>query len=180
MYVLSAQLDDERAHGEAPGTAWRRYQAYLAREAHRLPPGARAHTESNWFANWSDHRALHDAWLEWATLIETPREGAERRTPRGLELRVRLLGAYHDGWIELRYPEVTRYELHHASGDVEATGHQDWRYDEFRLTATGRLEHEIEWSGMGDSGRWLIEASDFEHRWIPMDAAPRADQSATD
>jgi hypothetical protein len=45
-------------------------------------------------------------------------------------------------------------------------GQRDWRYDEFRTSAAGKLIHEIEWSGAQDTGRWLIEASDIELRWI--------------
>jgi len=45
-------------------------------------------------------------------------------------------------------------------------GHSDWRYDEFRLSKSGLLLHEIEWSGYEDTSIWLIEAEDIEYEWL--------------
>ena len=69
-----------------------------------------------------------------------------RQEIRTVAMHIRLLGSYHDGHIELRYPRVFRYQLHLDSG---VDGHRDWCYDEFRLTDDGNLLHEIEWSGRG-------------------------------
>ena len=80
-------------------------------------------------------------------------------------LTVRLLGAYHDGHIELRYEGVTVYRL--ESWDL-AAGHRGWLADELRIDAAGRLEHEIEWSGPGPTGRWRIVASDVRFVWHPQ------------
>jgi len=46
-------------------------------------------------------------------------------------------------------------------------GHDDWRYDEFRLADEGHLIHEIEWWGRGEVARWVIEASDVQFSWYP-------------
>ena len=86
----------------------------------------------------------------------------ERSEDRTVAIRVRLLGAYHDGHIELVYPHVFQYNLYLQDA---AHGHRDWRYDEFRLSGAGHLVHEIEWSGPANVGRWLIEASDFIYTW---------------
>lgn len=83
---------------------------------------------------------------------------------RSTAIRIRLLGAYHDGVIELFYPEVVRYQLN--ARDVSA-GHRDWRYDEFRLSDSGHVIHEIEWASVGESARWLIEARDVHFSWEP-------------
>lgn len=155
-YVLAAQRaghpDELRAH-------WKRYQAYLVAEQERFPPGAYALATANWYHDFNDHRCPHDAWLEDLELTE-PATGA-RRESRTLALRVRLVGAYHDGHVEFRYPQLFAYELSAPNGE---RGHGDWLYDEFRLTQTGRLLHEIEWS---HGGRWLIEAADVEFGWVP-------------
>ena len=45
----------------------------------------------------------------------------------------------------------------------------DWLYDEFRLNDRGHVLHEIEWSGPGTSGQWMIEASDVEFAWRPYE-----------
>ena len=86
----------------------------------------------------------------------------KRRQQRSLSVNVRLLGAYHDGYIELRYPRVSRYALNVTDGE---RGHRDWRYDELRLSDRGYLVHEIEWSGLYATGVWVIETSDLEFRW---------------
>jgi|SRR5262252_2989981 len=88
----------------------------------------------------------------------------ERGQETKLSLDVRLLGAYHDGYIERRYPQVFRYALNVTDGE---RGHRDWRYDELRISDRGHLVHEIEWSGLHATGVWVIEASDLEFRWVP-------------
>lgn len=88
----------------------------------------------------------------------------KRRQQRSLSVNVRLLGAYHDGYIELRYPHVSRCALNVTDGE---RGHRDWRYDELRLSDRGYLVHEIEWSGLYATGVWVIEALDLEFRWVP-------------
>jgi hypothetical protein len=68
---------------------------------------------------------------------------------RSTTLTIRLLGAYHDGFIEFLYPEVYAYDLGATS---VGQGHGDWRYDEFRLGDGGRLVHEIEWASAAETG----------------------------
>ncbi len=69
---------------------------------------------------------------------------------------------YGDGIIELAYPKVFKFTLSYGG----ETGHQDWRYDEFRLNDDGHVIHEIEWSGARDTGNWVIEASDVIYTWL--------------
>ena len=173
-YILTAQLDAERvAH-----TAFARYQKYLASVKPDFPPQAFTLATSDWCFDSTDHRAPHDAWLEEARLVETAAPGD--RSVRQVDLHLRLLGAYHDGWIELHYQDVTRYniDLHPPRTASEGRGHQDWRYDEFRLAGAGRVEHEIEWWGSRDTGRWLIEAAEVTHQWTPM--SPHASSARID
>jgi hypothetical protein len=139
--------------------AFRRYQDYLQSLRDTFPPSAFALATSDWYFNFNDHRCPHDAWLETAVISE-PSSGA-RSEERSLSLNVRLLGAYHDGHIELHYPQVFAYALHVSHGE---SGHGDWRYDELRVSDRGRLIHEIEWR---KTGVWVIEASDLEFRWVP-------------
>ena len=156
-YILSAQLYLDDA--DEAERLWNEYHEYIEKNSKRFPPGALSLAQSDWYYGFSDHRAPHDAWLESAR-FEEPASG-ERNEVRCLSLRLRLLGAYHDQWLEFFYPRVFSYEL--ASGD-SAAGHGDWLYDEFRLSPKGNLLHEIEWADTaGTSGsRWRIEASDVE------------------
>ncbi len=139
--------------------SWRRYQEYLRQHQQQFPPGAFAIATSDWWYDFNDHRSPHDAWLESVTFSE-PSSG-ERSEIRHTQLRVRLLAAYHDGFIELCYPRVFRYTL--QSADC-ARGLGDWCYDEFTLSPDAHVIHEIEWTF---KHRWIIEASDLEYQWIP-------------
>jgi hypothetical protein len=80
---------------------------------------------SDWYAGPEDHRCPHDAWVEAVTISETA--SGDRHEKRELEIRMRLLGAYHDGIIEFTYKQVENYSLQalKASG-----GHGDWLRDE--------------------------------------------------
>lgn len=156
-FILAA----DGRHTDVVG-AFRRYQEYLQSKKDVFAPSAHALATSDWYFNFKDHRCPHDAWLETLSLSELPSSNGRKR--RSLSLNVRLLGAYHDGYIELRYPQVFRYVLNVRNGE---RGHRDWRYDELRVSDQGHLIHEIEWWGLHDVGAWVIEASDLEFRWVP-------------
>jgi hypothetical protein len=144
--------------------SYRRYQQYLREHQNRFPPGAFALGTAEWWQLPDDHRCPHDGWLESVTISE-PAKG-ERSEERITEIRVRLLGPYHDGHIELCYPRAFNYQLQSPSC-IRGLG--DWLCDEFTLSPDGHIIHEIEWSGFpdGEGSRWIIEASDIEFKWIP-------------
>jgi hypothetical protein len=154
-------LANDGRHADVVG-AFERYRDYLLPLRGSFPRSAYALAMSDWYFNFEDHRCPHDAWLDALSLTEPTM--LLQREPRSLSLHVRLLGAYHDGYIELLYREVFAYRF-----DVTDSrhGHHDWRYDEFRLSKDGRVIHEIEWYGVNAIGSWLIAASDVEFQWIP-------------
>ncbi|MCP5522441.1 MAG: hypothetical protein H7A46_12930 [Verrucomicrobiales bacterium] len=158
-FILSAQREPDFL-----GAAFEHYRAYLAAHAEAFPAGAFALATSDWYFDFRDHRCPHDAWLE-SLSVNEPASG-ERNECRATEIRVRLLGAYHDGFIEFRYSRVFRYTM---AAPAAERGLGDWLYDEFRVSPDGRVIHEIEWAGFGEGpeSRWLIEASDVEFEWIP-------------
>jgi hypothetical protein len=157
-YYLSKERDEDVVG------AYRKYQQYLREHEGIFPPGAFALATSEWWQLPHDHHCPHDAWLESVVLSE-PATG-ERAEKRITAMRVRLLGAFHDGYIELFYPRVYSYRLHCP---LCVRGLGDWLYDEFTLSPERHIVHEIEWSGLpSDQGsRWIIEASDIEYKWIP-------------
>jgi len=156
-------LTGERA--EDSMAAFRRYREHLKRERHRFPPSAYALATSGWYHDAADHRCPHDAWLE-SVEIREPACGA-RREVRSMAMRVRLLGAFHGGHIELHYLPVHGYRLDFFPG---AGSHRDRGYDEFTVNRAGRLIHTGEWFGAGETAVWRIEASDVELTWKPLAA----------
>jgi hypothetical protein len=165
MFILADQRDSD-VQG-----AFARYGEYIAINRHRFPSSALALATSDWYFGFSSHQAPHDAWLESIQVFE-PSSG-ERHEIRTTSICIRLLGAYHDGYIELHYPTVFSYQL---TADTLGQGHGDWRYDELRLDEKGRLVHEIEWASYGATNTWLIVASDVHHRWLPFTEAEQAVQ----
>jgi hypothetical protein len=89
----------------------------------------------------------------------------DRRQKRALEIRIRLLGAYHDGYLNLVYSGVRSYSLETPAEfkwPPYGVGHGDWLYDEVRLSDNGHVLHEIEFSR---GSRWTIECDDIDHNW---------------
>ena len=123
-----------------------------------ISQGAFALGTSEWYQNPEDHRCPHDGWLENLIISET----AGPAKKRNATIRIRLLAAYHDGYIEFFYPNVSTYLFESPSC---TTGVGDWLYDEFRLSDNTRVVHEIEWSA--PRSRWIIEALDVQFLWVP-------------
>jgi hypothetical protein len=140
---------------------FRGYRNYLETVRNVFPASAYKIARSDWYFDSRDRRCPHDAWLETFELHEV--STGQRSEGRTLSMSVRLLGAYHDRYIELRYPRVFSYGLNISSGE---SGQRDWRYDELRLSNRGNLIHEIEWYGSHATGSWIIEASDLEVDWV--------------
>jgi hypothetical protein len=158
VYILAADGRDEDVARQ-----FKRYRAYIESVSARFPHSAFMLVTSDWYFSPTDPRCPHDSWLE-ASEFREHVSGGERHEIRSLSLTMRLVGAYHDGHIELRYPKVYAYSL---ASDGSDGGHGDWRYDELRLSERGNLVHEIEWWSMGARCTWLIEASDLELTWLP-------------
>lgn len=156
-YYLAKERDEDVVG------AYRRYQDYLRQHRAELPSTAYDLGTAEWYQDPNDHRCPHDAWLESITVAEaaTGARGEHRNT----NIRIRLLGAYHDGFLEFYYPRVFSYSFVSPSS-VRGLG--EWLYDEFRVSSAGHLIHEIEWAHPHDkASRWIIETSTVEYQWIP-------------
>ena len=161
-FILANERDENPREMIA---AFAKYRRYVEKHRARFPTGAYELASSNWYFNFNDHRCPHDSWLESLTMSEvrSDTDVAERHCA----IRLRLLGAYHDCFIEFHYPIVYSYQLENR---VSLRGNRDWRYDEFRLSDAGRLVHEIGWAGSpGEEARWVIEASDVQFRVLPIE-----------
>src|SRR5690348_1953791 len=97
-YILTAQ--------RVKDNAFARYRSYLEGPGSALPPGAKSLATSDWYFSSSDHRCPHDSWLESVEVAE-----AGEINNRTLSVRIRLLGAYDDGHIDLHYSDVSHYSI---------------------------------------------------------------------
>ena len=85
-------------------------------------------------------------------------------------MQVRLLGTHHNGHIELTYTKVQSYlfetprKLEHPMRPSK--GHEDWVIDEVRLSESGYVLHEVEFSR---GSRWVIESEDFIYSCKPFE-----------
>lgn len=160
MFILSLQRDS----GNTDLTLqFQRYFEYLASKKTLLPKSAYSIANTDWWYDATDHRSPHDAWLEYIK-IEEPSKG-NRNEIRSVSIEIKLLNAYHDRYIIVRYPEVYSYKLDYDAEKVN--GHCDWRYDEIRVSGRGNVLHEIEWFSSSERSRWLIEASDIFVTQVP-------------
>src|SRR5262245_48815645 len=121
------------------------YNDYLNAIQESLPPAVYAFATTPWHYD-DGARGLHDSWLESLSISELA--SGERSQNRAIEIRVRLLGAYHDRHIELIYEGVKNYSLE-TSAEFKApqayrAGHGDWLIDEIRLSESNLVLHEIE------------------------------------
>jgi hypothetical protein len=144
------------------------YYRYLESVRERLPPAAYAFATADWHYNTGDPRCPHDAWIDELTLHRVPSLrvfNRKQRQQHKLEIRVRLLGAWHDGFIELVYQGVHKYTLADDS---------DWLYDELQLSDEGLVVHEIRWAS---GARWRVECADIMYDWQPF--ADKPDEEST-
>jgi hypothetical protein len=149
------------------------YQAYLQSVRDRMPAKAFEFASAAWHYDPDDHRCPHDAWVESVSVVEP--STAERQEERRIEIRIELLGAYHDGRIRIIYPGVRGYSLFHPSDHdvpLHAGGHGDWLVDEIRVSDRSRAQdplivHEIVFSM---EGTWMIEAEDVVFEWLPANS----------
>lgn len=166
-YILSHDLglDATTPEGlEFQQRKWTEYAQYLESIRDRLPRSAFEFATGNWRRS-EDHYSLHDSWVECLTISES--SSGNRREDRSLEIQVRLLGAYHDGYTTLKYHQVQSYSLstpREPSLPSFDVGHGDWLHDEIRLSDRGFVLHEVEFSR---GSRWTIECKDIERTWEP-------------
>ena len=130
----------------------------------KLPASTKEFALAEWHYNHEDHRCPHDAWLENVSIREIV--APENIQHRILEIVIRLLGAYHDGYIELIYKDVLSYslDLPYRRKKAPLPGkHGDWLVDEITFSPRSKVLHEIEWA---EDATWMIECHDIEFKWI--------------
>ena len=137
------------------------YAKYLDENRTSIPPDAFEFATADWHYDFMDSKCPHDSWLRKLEIIETG--VPTHRNDRTLDIRIVLLGAYHDGFITLRHRNVHSYILEkpNTSGLVNAS-HGDWLIDEVTLTDDSRLCHEIKFA---NASPWIIVCDDIKYSW---------------
>lgn len=161
MFILHrdwGHIDDLQAVTKAH----KEYEDYLKSNKKKFPKSAYEFAIAEWHHDFSDHKALHDSWLEECLVKEIYKTG-KRNEPK-TQIILKLLGAYHDGYIVLTYSDVKSYKLGAPNVD---SGHSDLYRDEVRLSESGNVLHEIEWLGVDDT--WTIECGDIHFEWLPRE-----------
>jgi len=154
---------------------WNTYSEYLNSLGNRLPASAYSFAIADWHYDHLDSRCPHDSWVESITIAE-PASG-DRSQRRKLEIQLTLLGAYHNGYFKLIYRDVAAYDLKTPAEFLlppRNVGHGDWLYDEVRLSDSGKVMHEIEFSR---GSHWAIESSDILWTWQEIPSAGKTPQT---
>jgi hypothetical protein len=164
MSLLEIYLDPKPDDGNVfVKSCFTKYFEYLRSVESRLPTSARQFAMAPWHYDQQNHRCPHDSWLEALTISE-PSSGV-RCEIRSINILIRLLGAYHDGYLELRYENVRHYSM--AGNALERTlhgisGHGDWLIDEITVADSGSVVHEILFRR---GYRWKIESEEILADW---------------
>ena len=146
---------------EEVARALQEYRNFLISAKARLPTSAYEFATAPWHYNYEDRRCPHDSWVE-SIMIREPSSGS-REEFRDLEIVVRLLGAFHDGYLELVYTGVWSYSLA-ANKSKAQIAHGDWLADEVSLSTDRSFLHEVLF---GSGARWRIESKDIHWTCTP-------------
>jgi len=140
------------------------YQAYLKSIRDRLPDETFSFITAPWYYDAQSPQCPHDSWVEFLHISEVAEQ--DDIQVRHVDIHVRLLGAYHDGYIDLFYRRVRRYGFNAPAGIQAMTkfqlGHGDWLIDEVRLSGDGLVIHEIVFS---NKYTWIIECESIGYQW---------------
>jgi len=140
------------------------YRVYIESIRERLPSETLFFVTAPWYYDTRHPQCPHDSWVEFLNISEMAERGDIQA--RHVDIHVRLLGAYHDGYIDLFYKRVRCYDLN-APANLQVmtkyrSGHGDWLIDEVRLSRDGLVIHEIAFS---KGYTWTIECESIDYQW---------------
>ncbi len=101
MYILSRDID--HLEYEAFRVKANEYREYLASIKDQLNLHPKEFVFEDWYRSSKSHKCPHDSWLD--KLVVSEDDNNE------VQIEIRLLGAYHDGYITFRYSSVQYYSL---------------------------------------------------------------------
>jgi hypothetical protein len=152
-YILNSETD---------GIDFDKYLKYLNSIQNRLPAHIYSFASDLRYFDLHSHSSLHDAWLD--SIMTSEMTTGDRSQVRRIEIRICLLGAYHDRRIHLHYTGVERYvqeaPARHGEPRFDHTGHGDLITHEIRLGENGLFIHELLFER---GATFLIECKDIRH-----------------
>jgi hypothetical protein len=141
---------------------WFEYEKYLHSIRAKLPEHIYAFASNINHFNLESHSSLHDAWLE--SMVVNEVATGERNEIRKLEVKLTLLGPFHDRRIHLHYTGVAQYSFNappkHGPSRYQYIAHGDLFTHEIRLGHEGLFIHELLFER---DAIFLIECSDIRH-----------------
>lgn len=140
---------------------WATYEDDVAEIAERLPSKAREFALAPWHCDANDPRCLHDAWIETVDIKEN--SSGARHENRKSEISIRLLGAYHDRYLKLRFIDVRRYSMGQHPGRP-SVAHGDVLEDAISLAEESYILYSLHL----EFGGIQIEAKDIEFLEEPI------------
>lgn len=144
---------------------WARYEDDLAPIAGQLPVNARKYALASWHCDVTDHRCIHDSWIELISVVETG--VGQRKEKRALGIVIRLLAAHQDRHLILKFPGVRRYSIERPPAQPkrpEQSGHGDVLDDSIKLAADGYVVYTLR----AEFGTVEIEAKDIQFSQQPI------------
>jgi hypothetical protein len=159
QYILNDKVE---------GFDYSRYLEYLQTVKRYFPDHIYDFASNSLHFDLSSTSSLHDAWLESLTVREFA--SGSRNEIRKLEVKLSLLGPYHDRMIHLTYSGVERYSFDSPARPGEPryshTSRGDLLTHEIRLGTHGLFVHEL----LFERGTTLlVEFSEFAHVEEPLD-----------
>lgn len=143
---------------------WGAYEEDLAPIVSQLPVDARKYALASWHCDPTDHRCIHDAWVETISVVEAG-TGA-RKEIRSMGVVIRLLAAHHDRRLILKFPGVRRYSVQRLQSQFDRpnAGHGDVLDDSIKLASDGYLLYTLR----TEFGTVEIEAKDLQFSQQPI------------
>ena len=139
-----------------------KYEKYIHSIRARLPEHLYAFASNPDHFNLEAHSSLHDAWLE--SLVVNEVATGERNQIRQLEIKICLLGPFHDRRINLHYTGVEQYSFNtppvYGHPRYKHTAHGDLFTHEIRLGQNGLFIHELLFER---NAVFLVECADIRH-----------------
>jgi len=155
-------FDMEHIHKKPGRIDYSSYEKYILSIRASLPDHIYAFASNPAYFNLESPSSLHDAWLE--SLVVNEVATGERNEIRQLEVKLILLGPFHDRRIHLHYTGIAQYSFQAPPGydqqRYQHTAHGDLFTHEIRLGHGGLILHELLFER---EATLLIECKDFRH-----------------